>query len=127
MPQLGISSSLIYPSFLQEEAVEANTYYLPLNGVDQYASGSVTSPSFADISFTVSMWVKFTFGSTMPLFSISAGKNAPLIYLDVNTDNKLVFVVFDGTTNVVSQISTNPIPSEPVSYTHLTLPTKLEV
>ena len=111
MPQLGISSSLVYPSFAQE-AVEANTYYIPLDGVDDHVAGSVTSPSFADTSFTISMWVKFTFGSSKPLFSIGGAKSSPLIYLDSNTSNELFFVVNDGATNVVSQTSTAAIPSE---------------
>ena len=113
MPQLGISSSLIHPSFVQEDAVEANTYYLPLNGTTQYASGSITSPSFADTFFTVSMWVKVTFGQANPLFSITpGGRNASIIYLDINSSNQLFFVANDGTSNIISQTSTAAIPSE---------------
>ena len=111
MPQLGISNSLVYPNLVQE-AVAANSYYLPLNGTTQYASASVTAPSFADTSFTISMWVRVTFGAIHPLFTITpGGKNAPLIYLDINSSNELQFVVNDGTSILINQISTAAIPS----------------
>lgn len=114
MPQLGISNSLIYPSLLREDTVpEANTYYLPLNGTTQYASASVTTPSFADTSFTISMWVRVTFGAVHPLFNITpGGKSAPLIYLDITSSNELRFVVNNGTSNLIDQTSTAAIPSE---------------
>ena len=113
MPQLGISSSLVFPSFFQEDAAEANTYYLPLNGTTQYASASVTSPSFADTSFTVSMWVKVTFGAIHPLFTITpGGRGASLIYLNITSSNELRFVVNNGTSDLIDKTSTAAIPSE---------------
>ena len=114
MPQLGISNILVYPSLAREDTVaEANTYHLPLNGTTQYASASVTSPSFADTSFTVSMWVKVTLGVTTPLFSITpGGRGAPFIYLDINSSDELRFVVNNGTSNLIDQTSTAAIPSE---------------
>lgn len=111
MPQLGISNSLVYPAMVQGD-VEANLYYLPLNGTDQRATGTITSPSFADTSFTVSMWVRVTFGSAHPLWSFTpGGKNAPIIYLEIDSSDQLHFVLNNGSSNLVDQTSTAAIPS----------------